>query len=325
VLAMIETSPPPALLRFNPLYMERVWGGRLLETLYQRQLPDATAPYGESWEMVDRPGEQSVVRDGKFAGLTLHDLWIGHRQEVFGSAAPESDRFPLLIKILDARDTLSLQVHPPASEATALQGEPKTEMWVIARAAPDAMLYAGVQPGTTRESFAAALANGTAAALVPELPVKKGDFIFIPSGRLHAIGAGLLIFEIQQNSDTTYRVFDWNRLGLDGQPRALHVEESLRCIDFTDTAPETGKPAPGGLLATCEHFTVHQFEAPPGAAAVIGKTGQFLMIGMLSGDLLTPHGPLTPGDWAMLPASAGENERQFTTGPSGALWLEVGF
>ena len=322
---MIETPPSPALLRFSPLYMERVWGGRLLQTLYKRQLPGAATPYGESWEVVDRPGEQSVVRDGKFAGLTLHDLWMGHRQEVFGSGAPESERFPLLIKILDARDTLSLQVHPPASEAAALQGEPKTEMWVVAGAAPDAMLYAGVQPGTTRESFAAALANGTAAALVPELPVQKGDFIFIPSGRLHAIGAGLLIFEIQQNSDTTYRVFDWNRPGLDGQPRTLHVEESLRCIDFTDTAPEIGKPAAGGLLATCDYFTVHQREAPAGASVVIGKTGKFLIIGMLSGDLLTVDGPLAPGDWAMLPACDRANERQMTAGPSGALWLEVGF
>ena len=322
---MTKALPCPALLRFAPLYMERVWGGRLLETLYGRSLPDAAIPYGESWEVVDRPGEQSVVKDGTFAGLTLHDLWTGHRQEIFGCDAPDSPRFPLLIKILDARDTLSLQVHPPLAEAAALQGEPKTEAWVIAGAAPAAVLYAGVHPGTTRESFAEALANGTAAALVPELPVQKGDFIFIPSGRLHAIGAGLLIFEIQQNSDTTYRVFDWNRLGLDGQPRPLHVAESLRCIDFTDTAPEIGKRQRDGLLAACEFFTLHQREAAPGAPVVIGKAGQFLMIGMLSGDLLTGADPLHPGDWAMLPASTGENERRLTAGPSGAIWLEVGF
>jgi mannose-6-phosphate isomerase len=305
--------------------MDRVWGGRLLETEYGRKLPDAAMPYGESWEVVDRPGEQSVVRGGRFDGRTLHELWTRHRADIFGEDAPESERFPLLIKILDAKDTLSLQVHPPLSEAAALQGEPKTEMWVIAGAAPGAVLYAGVKPGTTRESFAAALANGTAAGLVPELPVQAGDFIFIPSGRLHAIGAGLLIFEIQQNSDTTYRVFDWNRPGLDGQPRTLHLEESLRCIDFTDTAPAPGIPNTDGLLATCGYFTVHRRELPPGGRATLGSPGQFLMPGMLSGGLLLGGCRLEAGDWALLPASADVPNRGAAAGAEGAAWLEVGF
>ncbi len=315
----------PALIRLQPLYMDRVWGGRTLESEYGRYLPDPAIPYGESWEVVDRSGEQSVVLEGPFKGLTLNELWLQHRGAVFGSSAPHTERFPLLIKILDARDTLSLQVHPPLSEADALHGEPKTEMWVIADAGPEASLYAGVVPGTTRESFAAALADGTAATLVPKLPAKAGDFIFIPSGRLHAIGAGLLIFEIQQNSDTTYRVFDWNRVGLDGKPRTLHVPESLRCIDFSDTSPALGQATPDGLLATCDYFTVHRREAPAAAHAPVGAPGQFLMLGILSGQLTLAGSTLNPGDWALVPASLEAPARQATAGPGGAIWLEAGF
>ena len=314
------------MIRLVPLYMDRVWGGRELQTRYGRKLPKEELPYGESWEVVDRAGDQSVVRGGQFDGLTLHELWTGHRAEVFGSHAPEAPRFPLLIKILDARDTLSLQVHPPVSEAAALGGEPKTEMWVIAGAEPGACLYAGVNQGVTRESFASALADGTVASLVPQISVVQGDSIFIPSGRLHAIGAGLLIYEIQQNSDTTYRVFDWNRMGLDGKPRSLHVEESLRCIDFTDTAPSLATVGSDGLLAACAYFTVHRRQAAAGAHKALGTAGDFLMPGILSGELtFDGDQPLQAGDWAMMPASSGEAERQVTAGPQGAVWLEVRF
>ncbi len=320
-----DSSALPGLIRLRPLYMDRVWGGRQLETRYGRSLPEPGLPYGESWEVVDRPREQSVVLGGRFDGLTLHDLWAQHRVEIFGPGAPDSERFPLLIKILDASDTLSLQVHPPFSEAAALRGEPKTEMWVIAGADPDACLYAGVKPDVTRDSFAAALADGTAASLVPKLAVQEGDFIFIPSGRLHAIGAGLLIFEIQQNSDTTYRVFDWNRMGLDGRPRALHVPESLRCIDFTDTTPAIGKPTADGLLACCPYFTVHRRWAGARETVMLGPSGQFLMPGILSGDLLWAGNQLRPGDWALLPAATDSAERTLHAGPQGASWLEVSF
>ncbi len=322
---MFETVTALGLIRLKPLYMERVWGGRVLEQRYARELPRAGVPYGESWEVVDRPEEQSVVVGGKFAGKTLHDLWLGHREEVFGEGSPAGERFPLLIKILDARDTLSLQVHPPVSEAVALGGEPKTEMWVIAGAEPEACLYAGVARGVTRESFAAALADGTVAGLVPQLSVKAGDFIFIPSGRLHAIGAGLLIFEIQQNSDTTYRVFDWNRLGLDGQPRALHVEESLRCIDFCDTAPMLGTEGVDGLLAECPYFKVQRRGLVEGEAVPLGQPGQFVMAGMLSGKVRVGGETLRAGDWALMPAGAEEPERPMVAGGEGAEWLEVRF
>ena len=226
-----------AVLVFAPIAMERVWGGRLLETHFHRSLPDVSAPYGESWEIVDREEAQSVVRDGPHAGKTLHQLWQGQREEIFGVGLPDSKRFPLLVKILDAREDLSIQVHPPAALAAELGGEPKTEMWYIAGAQAQSRLVVGLRSGVTRESFATAIHKGTVADLVHEIPVQAGDSIFIPSGRLHAIGAGLLIFEIQQNSDTTYRVFEWNRLGLDGKARDLHIEESLASIDFSDCEP----------------------------------------------------------------------------------------
>ena len=145
--------------------------------------------------------------------------------------------FRLLIKILDARDKLSLQVHPPAGQAAELGGEPKTEMWYIAEAAPGAELYVGLKRGVTRAEFEQKIKAGTVAECFHRVACEPGDAMFLPSGRVHALGAGLVIFEIQQNSDTTYRVFDWNRLGLDGKPRELHIPQSLASIDFNDFEP----------------------------------------------------------------------------------------
>lgn len=222
-------------LLFHPSFKERVWGGRTLETLYGKALP-AGVPIGESWEVSDRPGDESVIANGPLAGRTLHWLMDGHRPDVLGDAsAADGNRFPLLCKILDARDRLSLQVHPPA--AVQHLGDPKTEMWYIAQADAGAELYVGLKRGVTRAQFENELRAGTVANCFHRIAVRAGDVMFLPSGRVHAIGAGLVIFEIQQNSDTTFRVFDWNRLGLDGAPRALHVAESLASIDFGDVEP----------------------------------------------------------------------------------------
>ena len=192
-----------APLRFVPLYKEKVWGGRHLESVYGRNLA-GDAAYGESWELVDREDDQSVVADGAWEGRSLHDLWKDHREEVFGEAlvAHPSPRFPLLVKILDATDDLSIQVHPPAPVAEALRGEPKTEMWYVARAEPGAKLYVGLRRGVDREAFEKGISEGQTRCQVHALEPKAGEFIFIPSGRLHAIGAGLLIYEIQQNRGT---------------------------------------------------------------------------------------------------------------------------
>src|SRR5436190_8502996 len=223
-------------LTFHPIFKERVWGGRKLELLYHKPLPPDTT-IGESWEISDRPGDVSVVANGPLEGKDLHSVMEAHGDELLGETHSLNGRFPLLIKILDAQEKLSLQVHPPAHKAESLGGEPKTEMWYIADAAPDAELFVGLRQGVTRQEFEQKIEAGTVAECFHRIKVARGDAIFLPSGRVHAIGAGLVIFEIQQNSDTTYRVFDWNRVGLDGKPRPLHIRESLASIDFNDFEP----------------------------------------------------------------------------------------
>ena len=289
---------------FTPLYMQRVWGGRELERQYGRRLPD-DAPYGESWEIVDREGEQSVVRGGIHAGKTLHELWTKHRDEIFGRGLADSDRFPILIKVLDARDDLSIQVHPPADLAVSLKGEPKTEMWYIAGAEEDALLYVGLRRGVSRRDFEAAIQRGTVADCVHSIPVRAGDSIFIPSGRLHAIGAGLLIHEIQQNSDTTYRVFDWNRLGLDGKPRELHVEQSLASIDFEDIEPGIDKKEVG-VLADCDYFQVEKIVLEAGEACGNRDARWFSIFSVAEGGVESGAARFDKGDFFLLPAGEGE-------------------
>jgi mannose-6-phosphate isomerase len=243
-------------LTFRPLYMERVWGGRKLSTLFGRQLP-MTTPVGESWELVDRADAQSMVSEGKYVGVSLHELWMKRRSEIFGQGY-EYDRFPLLIKILDASDAVSVQVHPPAHWTIGTLDEPKTEMWYFVSADEGAGIYVGVKNGTRKEDFESALANGTVEGLLHRIPTRSDTFMFLPSGRLHAIDAGNLLFEVQQNSDTTYRVFDWNRTGLDGKPRQLHIEQSLQCIDFADIEPKLGERLDERLVS-CDCFTVDRW------------------------------------------------------------------
>ena len=223
---------------FRPIFKDRIWGGRELARLYSKEIP-AGQPIGEAWEISDRPGDASVITNGPLAGKDLRWLMDNHAAEVLGDAKPAAQgRFPLLCKILDARKKLSLQVHPPASKAAELKGEPKTEMWFIVDASPDASLYVGLKRGVTRAEFETKISDGSVADCFHRIPVKAGDTMFLPSGRVHAIGGGLVIFEIQQNSDTTYRVFDWNRVGLDGKPRELHIAQSLASIDFNDFEPK---------------------------------------------------------------------------------------
>ncbi len=223
-------------LTFQPIFKERVWGGRRLEELYGKPLPPHQ-PIGESWEISDRPGDVSIIANGALTGKDLRWLMANHAEELLGPDHPKAAPFPLLVKILDAQERLSLQVHPPAAKAAELKGEPKTEMWYIADALPGAELYVGLRGGMTRENFERKTRDGSVADCFHRIAVKRGDVMFLPSGRVHAIGSGLVIFEIQQNSDTTYRVFDWNRVGLDGKARELHLAESLASIDFEDFEP----------------------------------------------------------------------------------------
>lgn len=303
-------------LTFHPRFKDRVWGGRTLASLYHKPLPPGL-PIGESWEISDRPGDESVIANGPLAGHSLRWLMEQHAADVLGNAAPAAGgRFPLLCKILDARDVLSVQVHPPARAAAALGGEPKTEMWYVADAAPDAELHVGLRRGVTRESFDAAIRAGTVADCLHRLPVRAGDTMFLPSGRVHAIGAGLVIFEIQQNSDTTYRVFDWNRLGLDGRPRDLHVSESLASIDFDDVEPALVSAAAesNGALTTerlVEHplFKVSLLAASSPTTVTLGPPG-LRIAAVVDGRLLVDgrHESLEimAGEFCLLPACLGD-------------------
>lgn len=284
--------------------MQRVWGGRELERQYGRTLPDE-APYGESWELVDREKEQSVVRGGALDGATLHELWTEQRDEIFGRGLPASERFPILIKVLDARDDLSIQVHPPVHLAAELGGEPKTEMWYIAGADPGAKLYMGLKQGVSRSGFEEAIGTGTVEDCVHEVEPKVGESIFIPSGRLHAIGAGFLIHEIQQNSDTTYRVFDWNRMGLDGKPRELHVAESLASIDFEDFEPGMDRPD-GKVIAECDYFRVEKLELAKDETTGNRDEGRFSIFSVAEGAVECGSKRFGKGDFFLLPRGDGE-------------------
>ena len=302
---------------FTPIYQSRVWGGRRMQSLLGATLPDDTTPFGEAWAVSDRPEAQSVTA----GGVSLHELWTNHREEVFGSALLDSPSptFPLLMKILDACDDLSIQVHPPASMATALKGEPKTEMWFIAHADPGAKIYAGLKPDVTRVDFETALQNGTVAEVVHVIEARTGDCLFIPSGRVHAIGAGLLIYEIQQNSDTTYRVFDWNRVGLDGKPRTLHVQESLQSIDFTDFEPQVQQIQADGTLVKCEYFDVRLCDK----AGAVGEAGECVTLAVVSSEISVGGITLKAGDFALLPASMTAASRTVTAVDAASQWLEI--
>ena len=291
---------PDSPLTFTPLYMERVWGGRRLQDELGRKLPP-DAVIGESWELVDREEAQSVVNHGPLAGTTLHELWTQHRDEIFGPDMPDTARFPLLAKILDAREKLSVQVHPPASIAKALHGEPKTEMWYLLSADREGCVYAGFQCGTTKNTFAEAIADGGVEKQLHRIPVTSGDAIFIPSGRCHAIGAGCFIIEIQQNSDTTYRVHDWNRVGLDGKPRALHIAESLASLDFDDHEPALATADNEGNIINCEHFQIQRWTL---AQERRDESRNAAIYTVIAGRVRIGGRDFVRGDFALLPACA---------------------
>ena len=303
---------------FQPIFKDRIWGGRELERLYAKPIPVST-PIGESWEISDRPGDASVIANGPLAGQDLRWLMENHAAEILGGARPAAaGRFPILCKILDAREKLSLQVHPPANKAAELKGEPKTEMWYIADAAPGASLYVGLKEGVTRAEFETKIADGTVADCFHRIPVSAGDTMFLPSGRVHAIGDGLVIFEIQQNSDTTYRVFDWNRLGLDGKPRELHIAQSLASIDFNDFAPhlvETPVVTQAGIgkraLVTDPLFNVEAWQLGAGSKGEL-KPKKLQIIAVTTGTVEIKSGTgavhLTAGQFALIPASLAQTE-----------------
>jgi mannose-6-phosphate isomerase len=275
-----------------------MWGGRRLESEFHKKLPPRKR-IGESWELVDRAEAQSIVANGPLRGKTLHELWMQHRNEIFGEV-PDPPRFPLLIKILDAREKLSLQVHPPENVANKLGGEAKNEFWYVSAADPGAQLFLGFSEPVTRQQFEEKIRGGTVADCIQKITVHTGDAIFLPAGRLHAADAGNLLIEVQQNSDTTYRVFDWNRVDpATGTRRDLHIEQALQCIDFDDVRPRLVEPL-GESLISHRLFEICKWKLDgPRETAPLG---QFAIVCCLTGNLSCAKTELAAGEVFLIPA-----------------------
>lgn len=250
----------------EPYLRPMIWGGRLLEHRLGKRLP-AEGNFGESWELSAHPHHASRVAEGLLEGLTLTELWQQRRMEIAGTAVPTGSKFPWLIKFLDCRDLLSVQVHPDDAAARELLGDEsgKTEAWVILDAEPGARVYAGFNSGTTRADLERHLDAGTVVECLHSFNPRAGDCVFLPAGTVHAVGGGVLLAEVQQSSDATFRLFDWNRLGSDGQPRPLHREAALKSIDWSAgpvqpaTAEPRGEVSAGGIsetLVRCPYFRV---------------------------------------------------------------------
>ncbi len=229
-------------LRFAPVYKQAIWGGGRIAARFAR--PGAPTLCAESWEISAHADGGGAVLNGPWAGATLAALTRAHGRDLLGAHAPEAERFPLLFKIIDARERLSLQVHPNARVAAHTGAEPKNESWCLLDADPGALLYAGLAPGATPAALRAALAGAAAEELLVRHPAVPGQALHIPAGLVHAIGAGCLIYEVQQSSNTTYRLYDWNRVDARGRRRELHLEAGLDAIDWSLPPPAVHPPAP---------------------------------------------------------------------------------
>ncbi|MDX8415866.1 class I mannose-6-phosphate isomerase [Opitutales bacterium CLA-KB-P66] len=269
--------------------MERVWGGRDFEKKLGREIPENKV-IGEAWEICDRPEAENLIVGGKFDGKTIRQAIESDAEYIMGKGWAPSKKFPILVKWLDCQERLSLQVHPPASVAASLGGEPKTENWYVADCKDGAGLIAGLKKGATKADFVASLADNSAEKLVHRFPVKKGDSIFVQSGRIHAIDGGNLILEIQQNSDTTYRVYDWGRVGLDGKPRKLHVEESIASIDFSDFEPSPIHVEGSGNMCECKEFRIDVVRLNAGEVYEIKSGEAMRIVSVAEGELSDDEG-----------------------------------
>ena len=310
---------------FEPIFKERIWGGRKLESLYRKALPPGQS-IGESWEVCDRTDDNSVIRNGPLKGRNLRWLMENHRLALMGGATDLEGRFPLLIKLLDARETLSLQVHPPVDKAKELGGHPKTEMWYVTAAEPEAKLYAGLKRGTTRQEFEKRLGQGTVAECFHQIPVKEGSVMFLPSGRVHALGAGIVLFEIQQNSDTTYRVDDWNRKDASGKPRELHIPQSLASIDFADYEPglidsafSENRTMKVRYLVNHPLFRVDAVQVKKGQRFYLSVDAA-VILAVVKGGLEVGGEKVGIGEFVLLPAAL---ERVTVVAPQASLFLQI--
>ncbi|MCC7299979.1 MAG: class I mannose-6-phosphate isomerase [Verrucomicrobia bacterium] len=273
----METLYP---LRFTPVYKDYIWGGNRIPTLYGRKLPAGI--YAESWEISTHPDGITAIANGPLAGKTLRDLLPEHQSALLGPNVRGGD-FPLLIKLIDARETLSVQVHPNNGNAAAVQGDPKTEMWYFLEGDGSAQIYCGLKPGIGRAEFLKAMENKTFAEVLQTVPAEKGNAVFVPGGRIHAIGAGCLILEIQQNSNTTYRIYDWDRVDANGKGRELHIDKALKVIDWDNNGDPRCKIS-GTQIQTSPFFQLDRFELTSARKfPMSGKSFQALFIAEGSG------------------------------------------
>jgi mannose-6-phosphate isomerase len=301
---MIEHSPYP--LQFRPLIKQTIWGGRKLGDVLGKPIGEQ-ANYAESWELVDHGTDQSIVDNGPLAGQTLSALIRRDSQWLLG--VESADAFPLLLKYLDCNRVLSVQVHPDDAYAATLPvpDRGKTEAWYVVDAEPDSLIYAGLKTGVDRDRLAAAMAAGETDLVLHSFHPHRGDCVFIPAGTVHALGAGLLIAEIQQSSDTTFRLFDWNRVGADGQSRPLHIEQSLEVTDYS-RGPIRAISSDRGIegrqqLVRCDKFTLDTLEN--GRADVGGGSFQIVTVPRGTAELDTPDETfqLDRGQTLLLPAA----------------------
>jgi mannose-6-phosphate isomerase len=300
-------------LRFKPLLRQLIWGGRRLGTVLHKPIGDES-DYAESWELSDYHEQVSVVLDGSLAGVTLRDLVRSRGNELLGKALGPRDQFPLLVKFIDAHQSLSVQVHPDDETGRRLANDNgKTETWVILDAEPGSLIYAGLKQGVGRDEFASALVAGTVEHLLHSFEPTPGDSILIEAGTVHAIGAGVLLAEIQEMSDATFRIYDWGREGPDGKPRPLHFREAMESIDF-DRGPvnpisPVALPIAGGgtreRLARSPYFAIERLTLVQ--PAPVGAADRFTIVMGLKGTSIVEHGgarvPLEFGQTLLLPAA----------------------
>ena len=300
--------PPLAYpLRFAPYYKTYLWGGDRLARYFGRSgLPAAC---GESWELSAHPEGGGPLLNGPLAGATLADLARRFRRDLLGTRAPEPDRFPLLFKIIDAQANLSLQVHPTREAARRLVSESKNESWHLLETAPGVQLYAGLVPGTSPERLRAALAAGTVEDLIVPHAAMAGGTIHIPAGLVHAIGAGCLLYEVQQSANTTYRLHDWNRVDASGRLRPLHIEASLVSIDWSLPVPRVEPPRDiPDVWQTCSataDFTLRRARLTrPQRLAPAGESFHAIFVAEGAGEIQTGtcREPLAAGESLLVPA-----------------------
>lgn len=299
-------------LRFRPIFRRYLWGGRRLSSSLGKSLGPGH-DWAESWEICDHYKDQSLVEFGPLAGTSLSEL-VGQRgAELLGRHYPQP-RFPLLLKFLDAAQTLSVQVHPDDAQAARLSPPDlgKTEAWVVLEAEPGSVVYAGLKAGVDRHALAAAIGQGRCQDCLHVFQPSPGDCIFLPASTVHALGAGLLIAEIQQSSDVTYRLFDWNRLGPDGQPRPLHIHDGLDAVDFGRGPVGAEPPRPTerpqvSRLVQCERFVLDRWEFDSPLPA--GGDQRCHILAVLQGAVQIEGDPsaadLARGGTVLLPAGVG--------------------